>query len=591
MLHDRVLVLVFATILCTTAVTCIPQRQWTWSTPPPSPPADDDSVRSTHAHAPAPAPAHDNEPYPAYSDSFSLRQALHISIRNRSAPVLRLDYDGADLTALGLGGIETTHPVEALTTTTWRANSQAAFEAFRWAQYNAKRRRAMAVLATKEEYETQVLADTFGWDEVEIKAPNTSSVRTLQSLAKMANNAYVPFDSSNWWNLTKKWNIVSMDDAAERALSAPPPSMAPSSIFGDPNTSQWLTRHFSGQTDSFGWLEDGLRGHVFANPTNTTVVVALKGTSAAFIGGGGSTSKNDKINDNLLFSCCCARVDWSWSTVCDCYNGTYTCKQDCLEHAVMTKSAYYPVATDLFNNISAIYPHAQIWLTGHSLGGSLAAMLSRTYAVPSVSFEAPGDFLPARRLHLPIPPPKSGLRNADATKEITTHVYHTADPIPMGVCTGSLSTCGVAGFALESRCHTGESIVYDTVGRLGWSVDIRTHSIKPVIEKVLIPEWGVTEEQRKKEEEERKRKETCENRDGDKGDKEESVGARRQSVWSWGWWPLPGGGGKSHDKDRDECDQIPPEEPDDGQHFGRGVPDATREDDGECVDCFKWEFN
>ncbi|KDE07351.1 hypothetical protein MVLG_02393 [Microbotryum lychnidis-dioicae p1A1 Lamole] len=545
MLHDRVLLLVLATILCTTAVTCIPQRQWTWSTRSPSPPADDDSVRSTHAHA------RDQEPYAAHSDSFSLRQALHISIRNRSAPVLRLDYDGADLTALGLGGIETTHPVEALTTTTWRANSQAAFEASRWAQYTAKRRRAMAVLATREEYETQVLADTLGWDEVEIKAPNTSSVRTLQSLAKMANNAYVPFDSSSWWNLTKKWNI----------------------------------------TDSFGWLEDGLRGHVFANPTNTTVVVALKGTSAAFIGGGGSTSKNDKINDNLLFSCCCARVDWSWSTVCDCYNGNYTCQQDCLEHAVMTKSAYYPVATDLFNNISAIYPHAQIWLTGHSLGGSLAAMLSRTYAVPSVSFEAPGDFLPARRLHLPIPPPKSGLRNADATKEITTHVYHTADPIPMGVCTGSLSTCGVAGFALESRCHTGESIVYDTVGRLGWSVDIRTHSIKPVIEKVLIPDWGVTEEQRKKEEEERKRKERCENRDEDKGDKEESVGARRQSVWSWGWWPLPGGGGKSHDKDRDECNQIPPEELDDGQHFGRGVPDATREDDGECVDCFKWEFN
>ncbi|SCV74212.1 BQ2448_6644 [Microbotryum intermedium] len=539
MLHDRVLLLVLATISCTNVVTGVPQRQWTWSTTPPSP-ADDDSLRSTHDR--------DHDHVPADLDSLSLRQTLHISMRNRSAPILQLDYDGADLTALSLAGLETTHPVEATTTTTWRANSHVAFEASRWAKYNAKRRRARGVMATREEYETQELADTLGWDEVEIKTPNTSSVRTLQSLAKMANNAYVPFDSSSWWNLTKKWNI----------------------------------------SDSFGWLEDGLRGHVFANPTNTTVVVALKGTSAAFIGGGGSTSKNDKINDNLLFSCCCARVDWSWSTVCDCYNGTYTCQQDCLEHAVMTKSAYYPVATDLFNNISAIYPHAQIWLTGHSLGGSLASMLSRTYAVPSVSFEAPGDLLPARRLHLPIPPSKSGLRNGVGTKEITTHVYHTADPIPMGVCTGSLSTCGVAGFALESRCHTGESIVYDTVGRLGWSVDIRTHSIKPVIEKVLIPDWGVTEEQRKKEEEERKRKERCENKGEEK---DEVVGAKRRSFLTWGWWPLPGGRGKDHDKDRDECNQIPPEEPDDGQHLGRGVPDATREDDGECVDCFKWEFN
>lgn len=131
------------------------------------------------------------------------------------------------------------------------------------------------------------------------------------------------------------------------------------------------------QSDSFGWKEDGLRGHVFADEANTTVVLALKGTSALIVGGGGGTARNDKTNvsagretwlppgvaavwlnpqscrslvvplaqDNLLFSCCCARVDWSWSTVCDCYDGSYKCRQDCLEEAVITKSAYYPVAT------------------------------------------------------------------------------------------------------------------------------------------------------------------------------------------------------------------------------------------------------
>ena len=31
-------------------------------------------------------------------------------------------------------------------------------------------------------------------------------------------------------------------------------------------------------TQDFGWQRDGLRGHVFADTTNKTVVIALKGT-------------------------------------------------------------------------------------------------------------------------------------------------------------------------------------------------------------------------------------------------------------------------------------------------------------------------
>lgn len=54
----------------------------------------------------------------------------------------------------------------------------------------------------------------------------------------------------------------------------------------------------------------------------------------------------------------------------------------------------------------------------------------------------------------------------------------------MGVCNGVRSTCAIAGYAMESRCHLGQKIVYDTVGQLGWSVGIRAHSISQVIEKV-----------------------------------------------------------------------------------------------------------
>ena len=69
----------------------------------------------------------------------------------------------------------------------------------------------------------------------------------------------------------------------------------------------------------------------------------MKGTSAGIFGGGGPTAKKDKLNDNLLFSCCCARIDWTWSTVCGCYRGGWKCHQDCLEQALIPESLFYPI--------------------------------------------------------------------------------------------------------------------------------------------------------------------------------------------------------------------------------------------------------
>lgn len=63
------------------------------------------------------------------------------------------------------------------------------------------------------------------------------------------------------------------------------------------------------------------------------------------LGVGGPTAKNDKFNDNLLFSCCCARVDFSWSTVCDCYGGGYKCDQTCVEKALVEESVYASVGS------------------------------------------------------------------------------------------------------------------------------------------------------------------------------------------------------------------------------------------------------
>ena len=160
------------------------------------------------------------------------------------------------------------------------------------------------------------------------------------------------------------------------------------------------------QTYPFGWEPDadGFRGHIFVSTDNSTVIVAIKGTSALWlVGDGGPTVKKDKLNDNLLFSCCCAKVGPTWTPVCDCHSGGYACDQYCLEKSLVEDSLFYPVGVDLYNNVTYLYPDAKIWVIGHSLGGSLASLVGVTFGAPAVAFEAPGEKLAATRLHINLP--------------------------------------------------------------------------------------------------------------------------------------------------------------------------------------------
>lgn len=160
------------------------------------------------------------------------------------------------------------------------------------------------------------------------------------------------------------------------------------------------------QTYPFGWEPDadGFRGHVFVSTDNSTVVISIKGTSALWlVGDGGPTVKKDKLNDNLLFSCCCAKVGPTWSSVCDCHSKGYKCDQTCLEKSLVEDSLFYPVGVNLYNNLTYMYPHANIWVIGHSLGGALASLVGVTFGAPVVAFEAPGEKMAATRLHINLP--------------------------------------------------------------------------------------------------------------------------------------------------------------------------------------------
>ncbi|KAK8861512.1 hypothetical protein IAR55_002333 [Kwoniella newhampshirensis] len=359
-----------------------------------------------------------------------------------------------------------------------------------------------------------MMAEDGDWEDVEVVAPDMKDRQTVITLAKMTSNAYVTPDSGEWWPVGD-WNA----------------------------------------TMPFGWETnaDGLRGHVFADPKNETVVISIKGTSAGVLGSGGPTAKNDKYNDNLLFSCCCARVDFSWTPVCDCYAGGWKCEQTCLEDALVAESVYATVGTNLYNNVTYMYPNATIWLVGHSLGGSVSSLIALSFGAPAVTFEAPGERLAAQRLHLPLPP------GMPSNMTGITHVYHTADPIPMGACNGAYSGCYAAGFALESKCHTGQTILYDTVTVKGWSVDLRTHRIGEIINKVLADPWPGTET--------------------------DSQGDRMVEANSW-WLPW----GRKGPGKRKPGDDKPDDDEDNhgGWEKHGGVPRPESEDD--CTDCFKWEF-
>ena len=94
------------------------------------------------------------------------------------------------------------------------------------------------------------------WITRDIPAPNITDKKSIVTLAKVAANAYTRIpDSEDWYDVGRKWN----------------------------------------KSNDFGWEENGLRGHVFANADNSTIIVAMKGTSPPFVGGS-DTSTNDKTN-------------------------------------------------------------------------------------------------------------------------------------------------------------------------------------------------------------------------------------------------------------------------------------------------------
>ncbi|KAJ5083217.1 Lipase class 3 [Penicillium angulare] len=276
--------------------------------------------------------------------------------------------------------------------------------------------------------------------------------------------------------------------------------MTANDYIAEPGAADWQIIHGGfNYSNSFGWNGDGLRGHIYSDETNETVVISLKGTSPALFDGAGTTT-NDKNNDNLFFSCCCGQGgSYLWRQVCDCQDTTYTANLTCIVEAMNDENRYYKAAIDLYSNVTEMYPKSNIWLTGHSLGGAMTSLLGLTFGLPVVTFEAVPEALPAARLGLPTPPGEDPRFPQNRRYTGAYHFGHTADPVYMGTCNGINSVCTWGGYAMESACHTGQMCTYDTVADKGWRVGIGTHTIKSVISDVLeayddVPDCAPEEE-------------------------------------------------------------------------------------------------
>ncbi|KAL9100646.1 MAG: hypothetical protein Q9163_003994 [Psora crenata] len=284
------------------------------------------------------------------------------------------------------------------------------------------------------------------WTVDEVLGPNITDKETVLTLAKMTWDAYTKEPGMGEWQ----------------------------DIRGGFNHSQ-----------GFGWASDGLRGHIFADKDNSTIVISLKGTSPAVFDGA-ETTTNDKVNDNLFFACCCGQGgQYLWHQVCDCMTSAYTCNQTCLVKALKEENRYFAASIELYGNVTEIYPDSNVWLAGHSLGGSTSALLGLMFGIPVTTFEAPGDALAAARLGLPSPP--SAQPGAHQTRKYTGafHFGHTADPIFMGTCNAATSACTLGGYAMQTECHTGQVCLYDTVEDKGWRVGAGYHKIRNVVQDVL----------------------------------------------------------------------------------------------------------
>ncbi|KAJ1557870.1 putative lipase atg15 [Nowakowskiella sp. JEL0078] len=247
----------------------------------------------------------------------------------------------------------------------------------------------------------------FGERDPNMEVPDISDAEVVRVFGHMAASAYSRPSKSDWKDF-EGWNAVT----SSNIISTP--------------------------THNFGWETDGIRGYIYTSADNSTVILVFKGTTPQWPIGGGDTTPRDRVNDNNMFSCCCARVSWSRKAqTCECATAVGECRAGCLFQNINPTDSYFNLAQALFEVVKKWYPHANIWLVGHSLGGALASMVAVSNGMSAVSFSSPGELMFAHRVGLL--PGVIGAMDAtfpDYTEYLKTlpiwHIGNEHDPVFFG---------------------------------------------------------------------------------------------------------------------------------------------------------------
>ena len=285
---------------------------------------------------------------------------------------------------------------------------------------------------------------------------DTIDYQSVEEMAKMSHNVYYDFTSSHWFNTTLDIVIdVSIDNST-------------------------------------------VKSYLFTNNENDTAVVVFKGTSLYWDSttnaklttnaNGDFTikspkSSNDRFNDNLFFSCCF----YKQSTL---FPNCNTCQEEVTRVTKNTdtccKRCYQDIVQDPMNYINTIHKiigvvqtyvdldNADVYFTGHSLGGMLASVASLMYNKVAFTFEVPGDL---NYISL--------TNNWNRVGHKVYHFGHNADPLFIGKCG---MTCSILGYNVNTKCHSGYTCSYDSKTKLGYTESILNHRIEYII-KHIIPNW------------------------------------------------------------------------------------------------------
>jgi len=169
--------------------------------------------------------------------------------------------------------------------------------------------------------------------------------------------------------------------------------------------------------------EHGLGAKVYRRANR--LVIAFRGTilGVPWLSTGAASEINRSV-DNALFRCCSS--------------------SQCAQSRRETLSRYSYLADSVLFTDQAmkLFPTERIILTGHSLGAGIASIVGRIKGVDVLAFSSPGEKHISDQL-------------ADGSTSGIIHLGACTDPVYTGKCGSYTSLCRIAGYEIETRCHTG----------------------------------------------------------------------------------------------------------------------------------------